>query len=84
MEKLPKFIKEFSKEKSPEERQLAAQEIKAKRAEHFNKKTSQEEKQNELQQKDSERECVLDEKLGAIKGLENELAELSTSGLDKI
>ncbi len=84
MEKPPQFIKEFSKEKSPEERQQAAQEIKAKRAEHFAEKRTQTERQGELQQATSERELALAEKLEAVGKLENEITELSTSRLGKI
>jgi len=84
MEKPPQFIKEFSKEKSPEERQQAAQAIRAKRAEHFAEKHTQEEKQTELQQATSERERILAEKLETISNLENEITELSTARLGKI
>jgi hypothetical protein len=84
MEKPPQFIKEFSKEESPEERQQAAQAIRAKRAEHFTEKSSQTERQGELQQVTSEREQALVEQLEAVGKLENKIAELSTSGLGKI
>lgn len=84
MEKPPQFIKEFSKEESPEERQQAAREIKAKRAEHFAGKSAQIERQTELQQTTEEREQALAEQLGTIANLKNEVAELSTSGLDRI
>ncbi|MDI6734505.1 MAG: hypothetical protein QMD50_03410 [Patescibacteria group bacterium] len=84
MEKPPQFIKEFSKEESPEERQQAAQAIRAKRAEHFTEKRAQTERQTELQQATSERERVLAEKLEAVRGLENEITEFSTSRLGKI
>lgn len=84
MEKPPQFIKEFSKEESPEERQKAAQEIRAKRAEHFAEKHTQTERQTELQQATSERERVLAEQLESVSNLENEITELSTSRLGKI
>lgn len=84
MEKPPQFIKEFSKEESPEERQQTAQAIKAKRAEHFVEKSAQTEKRGELQQATSERERVLAEQLEAVGKLENEITELSTSRLGKI
>ena len=84
MEKQPRFIKEFSKEESPEERQQAAQAIKTKRAEHFAEKRIQTEKQIELQRATGERERALTEQLEAIRNLENEITELSTSGLRKI
>ena len=84
MEKPPQFIKEFSKEESPEERQQAAQAIKAKRAEHFSEKSAQTERQGELQQATGERERALTEQLEAVSKLENEITELSTSRLGKI
>lgn len=84
MEKPPQFIKEFSKEESPEERQQAAQAIKAKRAEHFTEKRSQTERQEELQQATGERERALAEQLKAVGKLENEITELSTFRLGKI
>ena len=84
MEKTPKFIKKFSKEKSSEERQQAAQAIKAKRAEHHTRKGAQIERQAELQQATSERKQVLAEQLEEIRSLENEIAEYSTSRLGKI
>lgn len=83
-EKPPQFIKEFSKEESPEERQQAAQAIKAKRAESFAEKHTQTERQSELQQTTSERERVLAEKIESIGNLENEITELSTSRFGKI
>ncbi len=84
MKKPPQFIKEFSKEESLEERQQAAQAIKAKRAEHFAEKQGQAEKQAELQQAASEREHSLAEQLEDIRNLKNEIIELSTSRLIKI
>lgn len=84
MEKPPQFIKKFSKKESPEERQQAAQAIRAKRAEHFAEKRAQTERQAELQQATSERERSLVEQLKAIRNLENEITELSTSRLGKI
>jgi len=84
MEKPPQFIKEFSKEESPEERQQAAQEIRAKRAEHFAEKGAQTERRRELQQITSEREQALIAQLEAVDKLKNEITELSTSKLREI
>ena len=50
MEKQAQFIKEFSKEESPEKRQQVAQTIKAKRAEHFAEKLSTEQATPVLQE----------------------------------
>lgn len=73
MENQPKFIKEFSKQESQEERNQAAAEIKQKRSENFAVK-------KEL----SDREKELQEKLEKIKKLEEDVAELSTGGLAKV
>ena len=80
----PKFIREFSKENSPEERLQTAQTIKDKRAEYFNDKNTKTEKQNELQKTIDERERILNEKLEAIKKLETEIEELSDNGFKKL
>lgn len=45
MEKQPAFLREFSKEDSPEERDQTAKEIREKRKEYFDRKTDQGEKQ---------------------------------------
>jgi len=84
MGKPPQFIKEFSKEESLEERQQVAQAIKGKRAEHFTEKRAQTERQVELQQITNERKRALAEQLEAVRNLENEITELSTSRLGKI
>lgn len=47
MEKQPAFLRDFSKENSPEERGQAAKEIKEKRKEYFDRKADQSEKQEE-------------------------------------
>ena len=84
MEETPKFIRQFSKENSQSERQKTAENIKAKRAEYFNDKDTQTEKQNELQKTIEEREQILNEKLEVIKKLKTEIEELSDNGLKKI
>lgn len=48
MEKTPQFIKKFSKEESADERAEAARAIKSKRAEHFDREASVEEKVTQL------------------------------------
>ena len=80
----PQFIKKFSKEESPEERQQTAQAIKAKRVEHFTEKRAQTERQRELQQATGERERALAKQLESVRNLENEITELSASRLGKI
>src|SRR5665811_1074808 len=84
MEKPPQFIKEFSREESPEERQQATRAIKAKRAEHFTEKRDQTERQAELQQVTSERRRTLSEQLESVHNLKKEITELSTSRLREI
>src|SRR3989344_6599898 len=84
MEKPPRFIKEFSNEESPEERRQTAEEIRAKRAEHFTQKHAQTERQAELQRTIDEREKTLAEQLESIRSLESEIEEISSSGLGKI
>lgn len=84
MERLPQFIKEFSKKESPEERQEVAQRIKAKRLKHFKEKHAQIERQTELQKTTNERESVLVKQLKAIYDLENEINKFSATMLGKI
>ena len=84
MENPPQFIKDFSKEESPDERQQAAQAIRAKRAEYFNEKNAQLEKLKNLQQTTTEREQTLDSQLELTNQLENEIIKISTSRLKEI
>lgn len=84
MEKPPKFIKAFSKEESPEQRQHAADAIRAKRVEHFDRKRELTGQQSELQRRMSERESALAERLQSLQDLQREIDELSTSTLGKI
>ncbi|MFH0712306.1 MAG: hypothetical protein V2A55_00375 [Candidatus Jorgensenbacteria bacterium] len=84
MEKPPKFIEEFSRKESPEERQQVAEDIRAKRAEHFSEKCARTEKQAELQQSISEREQALFEQLESIRDLEDEIGELSTARFGEV
>ncbi len=80
----PQFVREFSRERSAEERQQTAEAIRAKRVEHFSEKRVQAARQSEIQQTTSERERVLNEQQKAIEQLEIEITELSTSGIKKI
>lgn len=77
MEEPPKFIKEFSKEKSPEDRQQTAQKIRAKRAKHFVEKRTSTDRRQELQEEIGERGRVLVEQLEQIQNLESEADALS-------
>lgn len=80
MENQPKFIKEFSKQ-SPEERQKAAQAIKAKRAETAAEKRARAENAGKIPDERAER---LAKQEKALRALEQRLDELTTLGLDKI
>lgn len=84
MDTQPRFIKEFSKEKSTEDRQEIAKVIRTKRAEYFIDKRNQVERLVELQQSTNKWKQSLAEKLEAIHNLENEITRLSTSGVRKI
>lgn len=77
MEEPPKFIKEFSKEKSPEDRRQTAQKIRAKRAEHFAEKRTPTDRRQELREGIGERGRVLVEQLEQIQNLEGEANALS-------
>ncbi|MFA7209613.1 MAG: hypothetical protein WC120_05020 [Parcubacteria group bacterium] len=84
MEKIPGFIKEFSKQNSQEERDMLASKIKRKRTEHFSKKredTADWEKAKEIKDKFRQH---LDERLENIKLLENEIDDLSNSWFKRI
>lgn len=70
MEKPPQFLKDFSKKQSPDERQQAAEEIRAKRSEHFAQSKQEAERQTELQRR-----------LAEIQALDTEIEELSTTKL---
>ncbi len=84
MEKIPQFIREFSKEESSEARQKVAAAIKAKRAKYFSEKQGRTERQIELQQSTRERERALAEQLAAVRTLEEEIVQLSTSRLQEL
>lgn len=84
MEKIPQFVREFSKQQSPEDRQKTAQEIKAERAEHFGEKKSNLQRQEELKSGLSEREKALQEQLQKIEQLKSQLEEISSSTLGKL
>lgn len=84
MEKPPQFIKEFSSEESPEERDKVAKEIKDKRSEYFVGKESRAAREEELEETTSEREQILGEKLETLADLKKEINELESSKLKKI
>lgn len=79
----PQFIREFSKEKSQEERDQTAQAIREKRAEHFSEEKAKEEKRVVLEQATNERETSLKERLVELEKLGATIEELSTSGVKR-
>jgi len=83
VEKTPKFIREFSKEESPEERKQVAQAIRAERRENFAYKQDLEAKQNELQNT-ANNEHFLIEELNKLDKLENEISEIALSKTEKM
>ena len=84
MDKIPTFIKDFSKEESPEERQQVALSVRAVRQEHFTEIKLEEEKRLEVEKIAADKEQALNEKLESINKLENEISRLSESGLTKL
>lgn len=84
MERLPKFLREFSKENDQESRDTTAHIIKAKRRNYFLEKKGKTESQEELQNNIHEREDDIIEQLEKISALKNEITELSSTRLDKI
>lgn len=84
MENEPQFLKDFSKEESQEERDLVAQEIKAKRAEHFDTKKEKTERHQELAEGNSEQQELLDKRFESLQTLEEEIEDLSTNGLKRL
>lgn len=77
MEKQPRFIKDFSKEHSAEERKETARQIKEKRGEHF-------EHVAESAKAKSEQEQALTNLLEQIQVFETMIEELSSSRLSKL
>lgn len=84
MEKNPKFIKEFSKEKSTEKRKETAKAIRSKRAEHFIEKHAQNERKKELQKATAERGSELAMRLDTLRDLQSEIEKLSSSKLKEV
>lgn len=84
MEKVPKFIKDFTKEKFSEERQRIVGSVKAVRQEHYTKIKNDEEEAMEKERITKENERALAEKLEQINTLKNEISRLSESGLSKL
>lgn len=84
MNKIPRFIKKFSKEDSSEERNLTASEIKEQRATVFAERKRKKEIKERLQRLIAERDPILEEKLDLINDLKNNIKEISSSKLREL
>lgn len=83
-ESQPQFLREFTKEQSAKERKEAADEIRAKRKEHFEGKKSKEERLQNFQENILKGEQSILAEEARVEDLEKEIDELSSSGLGKI
>ena len=84
MEPAPKFLRDFSKEHSQGDRDATAAEIHSKRAEQFNQKSAREADRAHLSTEIAERDKSLRDTLGALEQLKEQLANNSSSTLQKI
>lgn len=84
MEKPPQFIRTFSKEEFPEERQKVAHDIRAKRAEHFEKQRVAKQQKEEVESTITKHEQTLAEQLEQIHTLEEKIADISQSRLTQL
>ncbi|MBI3495011.1 hypothetical protein HY065_00070 [Candidatus Berkelbacteria bacterium] len=85
MEKEPKFIKDFSKDQSSEERDELAKSIRGKRSEYFSKKNERLTLGETLKSEIQEREVRLNQELERIRELDDRIEMISSSGfLNKI
>ena len=84
MNRIPKFIKEFSKKSDQDARDEKAGEIRAKRQEHFSKKIAKQEELAGLQAEKESRDQAIQEKLGELKDLETRLEDLSGNGFKRL
>src|SRR3989344_8703098 len=84
MEKPPQFIKEFSKEDSPKERNEVAQEIKAKRAEYFSAKKEREDNVEILEADVVGKTAEVQKQLEQIENLRTTLEKLDSSLFTRI
>src|SRR3989344_2910538 len=84
MEKQPKFLRKFSKEKSPSRRQETAKVVKAKRKEYFDQKNTRTERQIKLQQILTRGEQAMQEQLQTIQSLREQIVDLSDHTFGKV
>lgn len=83
MENEPKFIKEFSREQSSDERNELAKSIKGKRAEYFSKKQERLTSSQTLKTEIQEREVRLNQELERIQELDDRIEMISSAGFFK-
>lgn len=83
MEKIPSFLRNFSKKESAHQRQETAEKIKLKRAEYFGKKKELQDQEEKLKIKSKEEERQLDTTLEKIDNLKKTIEELSKTGIKK-
>ncbi len=79
LEKPPQFIRQFSKEKSKEERSALTKDIRAKRNEHFQREKDLKERQGQVKEQVEQSEAEVSKELAELRGLEEKIAALSGS-----
>ncbi|MDP2656341.1 MAG: hypothetical protein Q8P11_02130 [bacterium] len=84
MEKVPQFIRKFSKEKFPKERQKMAGDIRAKRMKHFETQRDIIQQENKSAHDLNAHERQLIDQLNNVEGLTKEIADLSQSRLTQL
>lgn len=84
MEKTPQFIREFSKEKNQQERDLRAREIKKVRAEYFQGKNDLTQKKFGLESEAEDKKLNIEKVQTDINILKDKLLDISANGLERI
>lgn len=84
MERVPKFIRDFSRESASGERSEVARQIKQKRVEHFAEKKRREKERSALEKDVREKSQEIEKLLSDLDNLEVRLREVSSSMLKKI
>ncbi|NCD01008.1 hypothetical protein EOL94_02865 [bacterium] len=84
MNKIPKFIKNFSKKEFSEERKEVADKIREKRSKFFNDKDTKTNEKKEIERVINDREVALEKELENINKLKNKIEEISSSKLKEI
>jgi hypothetical protein len=84
MEKTPQFIREFSKEKNQQERDLRAREIKKVRAEYFQGKNDLTQKKFGLESEAADKKLNIEKVQTDINILKDKLLDISANGLERL